>query len=145
MLCPSVTNCLELYPDLSHPFCTKQFVTDGQRIFSELHRENGESSLLEIATDQQVFAEIIRPFIKQLEFKGGTTLERWWPMGVDRNVVVDPKKNFGQPTISHEGIATQVLAESVRANGSVEEVARWYEVKPQSVQEAVEYEESLAA
>ena len=48
-------------------------------------------------------------------------------------------------TISHEGTATQVLAETVRANGSVEEVARWYEISPQSVQQAVDYEQSLAA
>jgi len=135
----------KLYPEVSHPFCTKQFVTDGQRIFSQVHRETGESSLLEIATDQHAFAEITRPFLKQLEFKGGTTLERWWPLGVDRQIVVDPKKNFGQPTISREGIATQVLSESVQANSSVEEVARWYEVSPESVRDAVEYERSLAA
>jgi len=134
-----------LYPGVSHPFCTRQFFTDGRRIFTELHRETRESSLLEIATDQHVFSEITRPFLKQLEFKDGTTLERWWPLGTDKQIVVDPKKNFGQPTISHEGIATQVLAETVRANGSVEEVARWYEISPQSVQQAVYYERSLAA
>jgi len=66
-------------------------------------------------------------------------------LGIDKQIVVDPKKNFGQPTISNEGIATQVLAETVRANGSVEEVARWYEISPQSVQQAVDYEQSLAA
>jgi uncharacterized protein (DUF433 family) len=134
-----------LYPGVSHPFCTRQFFTDGHRIFTALHRETGESSLLEIATDQHVFSEITRPFLKQLEFKDGTTLERWWPLGIDKQIVVDPKKNFGQPTISNEGIATQVLAETVRANGSVEEVARWYEISPQSVQQAVDYEQSLAA
>jgi uncharacterized protein (DUF433 family) len=80
-----------------------------------------------------------------LEFRGGTILERWWPLGVNRHVVVDPKKNFGQPTISQEGIATQVLAASVRANGSVEEVARWYEISAESVRDAVEYEQTLAA
>jgi uncharacterized protein (DUF433 family) len=136
---------VELYPGVTHPFCTKQFVTDGQRIFTELHRETGESSLLEIATDQQVFAGVTQPFLKQLEFREGTTLERWWPLGVDRHVVVDPRKNFGQPTMSGEGIATQVLAATVEANGSVDEVARWYEISPQSVQEAVDYERSLAA
>jgi uncharacterized protein (DUF433 family) len=136
----------ELYPEASHPFCTRQFFTDGQRIFTALHRETGEGSLLEIATDQHVFAQITRPFLKQLEFKDGTTLERWWPLGTNKQIVVDPRKNFGQPSIAHEGIATQVLAETVQANnGSVEEVARWYEISPQSVQQAVEYEQSLAA
>lgn len=135
----------ELYPDVSHPFCTKQFFTDGQRIFAQVHKETGETSLLDIATDQQVFAEITKPFLQQLEFREGSLLERWWPLGQDRQIVVDPKKNFGQPTVAKEGIATQVLATSVRANGSVEEVARWYEISPQAVQEAVDYEQLLAA
>jgi len=134
-----------LYPNLTHPFCTKRFVTDGQRVFTEVHKETGEITLLDIATDQHLFAEITRTFLKQLEFKDGTTLERWWPMGQDHEVVVDPRKNFGQPTIFREGITTQVLAQSVRANGSVEVVAQWYEIRPESVQHAFDYERSLVA
>lgn len=135
----------EYYPDVTHPFCTQQFVTDGQIIFSAVHKETGESSLCEIATDQHVFTEITRSFLKQLEFRDGTILQRWWPMGTEGHVVVDPRKNFGHPIISTEGISTRVLAESVKTNGSVEEVARWYEIQPQSVEEAVEYERLLAA
>lgn len=135
----------KLYPDTSHPFCTKRFVTDGRQIIRDLHEETGENCLEEIATNQRVFTEFTKPFLKQLEFKGGTILERWWPLGTDRHIVVDPRKNFGQPTIITEGIPTQILAKSYRANNSVEEVARWYEISPESVQEAVEYEQSLAA
>jgi uncharacterized protein (DUF433 family) len=135
----------ELYPDISHPFCTKQFGTDGHLVFIEVHKETGDGSLLEIANDQHVFASITKPFLKQLEFRDGKILERWWPLGRDHNVVLDPRKNFGQPTMSEEGVATQVLAKSVQANGSIDEVARWYEIKPTSVREAVAYEQSLAA
>lgn len=135
----------ELYPEVSHPFCTRQFVTDGRQIFVDLHNETGDASLLEISTRQHVFTEITRPFLKQLEFKGGRVLERWWPMGTDRQIVVDPRKNFGQPTISLAGVPTKVLAESFKANGSAEAVARWYEIAPRAVKEAVEYERLLAA
>lgn len=134
-----------LYPDVSHPFCTKKFFTDGRQIFIDLHKETGEPSLFEIANDQHVFAELTRSFLKELEFKNGTMLERWWPLGTDHNVVLDPRKNFGQPTIFNEGIPTQVLAKSFKANGSVETVARWYEISPESVQEAVDYEQHLLA
>jgi uncharacterized protein (DUF433 family) len=135
----------KLYPHVSHPFCTRQFVTDGRQIFIELHDETGEGSLLEIATDQQVFAQITRPFLQQFDFKDGALPERWWPLGKDGHVVVDPRKNFGQPTIFKEGVPTQTLARSFKANGSIEEVARWYEISPKSVREAVDYEQLLAA
>lgn len=136
----------QLYKDTQHPFCTLRFVTDGRQIFQDLHKETGDTCLVEIATDQQVFADIIRPFLKQLEFRDGTILERWWPLGKDRHIVVDPRKNFGQPTVVTEGIPTQNLARSFKANGSsLEEVARWYEIRPESVKEAVDYEQTLAA
>lgn len=136
----------DIYDDTDHPFCTKQFVTDGRQIFRDLHAETGENCLVEIATNQAVFAEITKPFLKQLEFRDGTVLERWWPLGKDRNIVIDPRKNFGQPTIFREGIPTETLARSYEANtSSFEEVARWYEISPKSVQEAIEYEQSLAA
>jgi len=135
-----------LYADTQHPFCTMRFVTDGRQIFQNVHEETGDTCLVEIVTDQRVFAEIIRPFLKQLEFRDGTILERWWPLGRDRHIVVDPRKNFGQPTVVTEGIPTQNLARSFKANGSsLEEVARWYEIRPESVKEAVDYEQTLAA
>ena len=134
-----------LYPETDHPFCTQKFFTDGHQIFREVHEETGETCLEEIATNQRVFVEITKPFLKQLEFKNGTILERWWPLGIDRPIVVDPRKNFGQPTVVTNGIPTQTLARSYRANGSVDEVAKWYEISSKCVQEAVDYEQSLAA
>lgn len=136
---------VERFPAVSHPFCTIRFVTDGREIFVELHKETGEPSLVEIVQSQQVFADIVRPFLKELEFGEGNILERWWPMGKNKLVAIDPKRNFGQPTIFRDGVPTKILAKSVKANGSVEEVARWYEVNPQSVADAVEYEQKLAA
>ncbi len=133
----------ELYPNASHPFCTKQFVTDGQRVFAEVHRKTKDRSAQEMATDPRVFAEITKLFLKQFEFRQ-TALERWWPLGLERRIVVDPRRNFGQPTLANEGIPTQALAESARANGSVEAVARWYEISAEAVKEAVEYERAPA-
>ena len=133
------------FPGESHPFCTRKFLTDGRQIFLQLHRETGEASLVEIAGNQQVFAQIMQPFLKELEFSAENALERWWPLGRDHRIAVDPRRNFGQPIIFQEGIPTHTLVRSVRANGSAEEVARWYEISPEAVQEAVEFENKLAA
>ncbi|HEY0434001.1 MAG TPA: DUF433 domain-containing protein [Chitinophagaceae bacterium] len=135
----------ERFPRDSHPFCTRKFTTDGREIFVELHKETGESSLLEIVSSQQVFTEILHPFLKELDFGNGNMLERWWPRGKKHGIAVDPKRHFGQPIVFHEGIPTSVLAKSVKANGSSAEVARWYEISKDAVEEAVEFEHKLAA
>lgn len=130
-------------PGVSHPFCTRQFFTDGEAMFMEVQHGVGQFGLLDMTTNQQVFGEITRPFVSHLEYKNGTLLERWWPLGTGTQIVVDPRKNFGQPTLAREGMATRVIAEAVRATGSPEEVARWYEIGLQSVRDAVTYEQSL--
>jgi hypothetical protein len=93
-------------------------VTDGREIFVELHRETGEPSLVEIVKRQAVFAQIIRPFLKELEFAEGTGLVRWWPLGEQRLVVLDPTRNFGRPIVARHGVPTEVLASAARVTSS---------------------------
>lgn len=129
----------------SHPFCTSRFATDGHTIFLELREKNDEVTLWDMRAVQRVFDKIIRPFLRNVEFDVAKVPRRWWPRGKDKLVALDPRRSFGQPIIYREGIPTHVLARSVRANESVEEVARWFEINSVSVREAVEFEEELAA
>lgn len=130
---------------LSHPFCTNQFKLAGHDIILEIPQGNAEPILWDIARDQREFGRITRPFLKGLEFLEGGLPGRWWPRGQRHLVALDPKRSFGRPIIFREGVPTETLARSVRANGSIREVARWFEISPASVREAVEFERSLAA
>ena len=128
-----------------HPFCAHSFVTDGRGIFVELHRETREPSLLEIVSRQHVFALITKPFLKDLEFSQSDVLLRWRPATTRRLVVLDPTRNFGRPIVIRHGVPTEVLARAAIACGSIEEVSRWYEVPAAEIEDAVEFEQQLAA
>lgn len=128
-----------------HPFCSNRFVTDGRSLLLREAEESGDAALLDIVSRQREFARIVEPFFKQLEFSPDQKLLRWWPLGRERAVVLDPSRNFGQPSVAVSGVPTQVLAESLKANGSAEEVARWYEVRPEEVRDAATFEARLAA
>jgi uncharacterized protein (DUF433 family) len=131
---------------LTHPFCTNQFKLAGHEIILEVPRNGAEPILWDVARDQPEFGRITRPFLKDLEFLEGGLPQRWWPRGQSHLVALDPQRSFGQPIVFQEGVPTATLARSVRANkGSVREVARWFEISPTSVREAVEFERSLAA
>lgn len=69
---------------------------------------------------------------------------RWWPLGKDRRVVVDPSRGFGRSIVALEGVPTAALQGAYRAEGSIEAVARWFEVSEESVRDAVEYEDRLS-
>ena len=128
-----------------HPFCTQRFETDGRGIFVELHKETHEPSLLEIVSNQHVFAQITRPFLKDLEFGDDNVLLRWRPATTRRLIVLDPSRNFGRPIISRCGVPTEILARANEVCDSVDEVSRWYEVPMAEIEDAVEFEQQIAA
>ena len=129
----------------THPFCTNRFATDGHTIFMEHREGNKEVMLWDMRDVQRVFDRILRPFLRDIEFDGSKVPRRWWPRGKNRQVALDPRRSFGHPIIFKEGISTRILARSARANDSVEEVARWFEINASSVREAIDFEEQMAA
>lgn len=133
--------------NVSHPFAAKRFMTDGRRIFAEIFEDTGTRKCLDMVRNQYAFRQVVSPsFVKSLEFsRNGGEAIRWWPLGKDRMVVVDPERCFGQPITGDSGVPTEVLANACRVEKSVERVARIFDVPPRSVKDAVRFEESLAA
>lgn len=128
-----------------HPFCTHKFETDGREILLQQAQASGDDCLIDITNDQRQFKRIVTPFLKELDFSD-QSVSRWWPLGKQHLVVVDPARNLGQPTVTHSGVPTRVLANSVKANqGSIESVAHWFEITPAEVRDAVVYETQLSA
>lgn len=131
----------------SHPFSTKRFKTDGRTIFAEIVQATGEDSLLELVNRQYELKPVVEPFLYEgVEFSDvGIAPVRWWPLGQNRRVTIDPERSFGQPICDPESVPTSNLARAFRAEGSIEAVARWYQVDPDSVEDAVEFESRLSA
>jgi len=130
---------------VSHPFCTNRFMTDGREILLDLDGESSEPRLLDVVPRQQVFAAIVKPLLRDLEFAGDARVVRWWPLGTHRQVVLDPTRNFGRPILAQLGVPTEVLARAAAITKSISEVARWYEVPERDIDDAIEFERQLAA
>jgi uncharacterized protein (DUF433 family) len=126
----------------AYPFSTRRFKTDGRSIFAEILQETGDESLLDLVKSQYEFKSIVEPFLFDgLEFSAlGIEPVRWWPLGMGRRVVIDPERSFGQPIVDPESVPTRVLALAFKAEKSIQSVARWYEVDPRSVEDAMEFE-----
>jgi len=126
----------------THPFCSKRIATDGKNILLKQAEEDSDEALINLVTDQREFSRIVQDFLRELEFSGDDIV--WWPLGKNRQIVVDPRRNFGQPTVAKSGVPATTLARSVKANSSIDMVARWYEAQRDEVRDAVEFEDSLA-
>jgi uncharacterized protein (DUF433 family) len=58
---------------------------------------------------------------------------------------VDPARAFGRPIVANRGVPTEVLANAVKVEASIEKVAQLYDVLLVEVREALHFEQRLAA
>ncbi len=131
--------------DEDYPFATLRLLTNGRLIIHEVGESEHDRALVEITTSNRVFDPIMRPFFKQeLDIEDEMAV-RWWPLGKQHEVVLDPEKSFGKPIVASFGVPTRVLAAAVRGQGSEEAAARWFEVSLSAVKDAVEFERRLKA
>lgn len=144
----SVRICLEYARTLvedERPFSTQRFLTDGKTIFLDSVRtDTGESQLLDLKMRQYAIKEVIQRTFKDMDFEQNA-VAKWRPFKGKDSIVIDPKRAFGQPIAAKSGVPTVALADAVKAEGSVEKVARLFEVPVSVVKDAVSFEETLLA
>jgi uncharacterized protein (DUF433 family) len=110
----------------------------------EITEKDHDGRMIDLKKRQQVFRTIIEPSLRDLEFEA-SAVARWYPLGVKhRSVLVDPARSFGRPIV-RRGVPTEILAEAVKLEGSVDAVASIYEVPKAEVRSALEFEHRLAA
>lgn len=134
---PVIRECLRFARELvgdEHPFSTQQFKTDGRRLFLD---RNGAT--IDLKLRQNVFRTIVEPSFLDLDFDAHGAV-RWWPLGDNRAVVLDPARSFGQPIVARGGVSTARLAETVQAEGSVARAAHLFDIKPAVVRDALAFE-----
>lgn len=128
----------------SYPLSSVRFKSRGGSIFAEVLEEHERKLVFDLYTGQLLLSFMWDKLYDALEYSEFEELARWYPLGKNRRVVVDPKRSFGRP-ISLEGVPTAILASSLRTEKTIEKVAYWYRVDPDSVRDADEYERMLAA
>ena len=126
------------------PFSTQRFRTDGRTIFLDTLKATGENEVLDLKRGQFVIKAVIERTFKDLDLDN-EVVTRWRPFHGKDSIVIDPQRSFGQPIAAEFGVPTVTLAEAVKSEGSVERVARQYEVSASVVRDAVRFEEYLLA
>lgn len=127
----------------SSPFALEGILCDGKQVMKSLPKdcilELGRGGLLS-------FKSIIEPFCKRLDFDAVTHLaEKFYPDGRESSVVVDPRRSFGRPVIDNTNITTEMVACFIRSGDRIEEIAINYDLEPDQVKKAWEFEQRIAA
>jgi uncharacterized protein (DUF433 family) len=142
---PTIRACLRTAVEIAqddHPFSSASFRTDGKRLFLERIGKDGKHDIIDLKSRQHAFAKVVERSFIGLEFDD-TKATRWFLLPQKQTIVADPERSFGQPIATKSGIPTKRLAQAVNAEGSIDKVAKLFEIATNVVRDAVRFEASI--
>ena len=129
-----------------HPFAMKKIYTDGKTIIAKIAKESDSIELIDLLKKQYQFADIILPTLYEcIDFNHYEIAEKWWPLGRDSGVVIDPARSFGKPIIDDINISTELIMDLYNSDHSKEDISDWYDIDLRYIQMAINFEKRLVA
>lgn len=118
-----------------HPFAMANLLTHGKKIWYEF-----KDSIVDADGSRQTnFERMVRDYAKKIDFNGNDLAVRYWPMGKNHQVVVDPQHQFGMPTIANTNINTHTLRSMFRSGESPEVLAEMFDIPLNAVKDALTF------
>lgn len=108
--------------------------TDGKTLFFET-----EKGTISLDGTKQFNLEFINIFFKRLEFGDDNLASRFWPMGKDKSILVDPNRRFGQPVIDGKNISPEIILNHYNAGDPLNYIAFVYKLSEAEVTNALDY------
>jgi uncharacterized protein (DUF433 family) len=137
---------------IPHPLAhSRPYVSASRKLVVRL-QEQEEAGLppefamaLEVTGGQLLLSSAAESFLDKVEFstEGYGPALRMRPVGKNSEVVIDPTRAFGAPSV--RGIRTEALAELVDAGEPPEDIARDFNIPVKLVKAATAFEWELAA
>jgi uncharacterized protein (DUF433 family) len=120
---------------VKYPFALSGIRTDGKKVWYEtlenLIRVDGKN--------QFAIREFITKFLHKIEFGENNIAKCFYPIPNSKLVVVDPKHQFGQPTITGKNINISTIKKLYDGGETPQEIASLYDIKISQVTHALEY------
>lgn len=118
------------------PFANSRILTDGKKIF---YTVNGEVIINADKSKQININAIIEEFCHKIDFGDDLNASRYWPLGKDKNIVVDPHHQLGQPTVKNTNILAETLYRMYTSGEKVGFISSLYNVSEDDVKASIEF------
>ena len=112
---------------------SQRLMTDG----AEILIRNGEGDLVVVRNHQGVFKEVVSEFLKSIRYEDGYVSVIHLPTFEVVDVVVDPKRNSGHPTIDRIGVRVEDVLSRVRAGEALRAVAEDFDLEPRELRSLI--------
>lgn len=96
-------------------------------------------------TNQIVIHKLIQEFSKKIDFSKDSMATRFWPLGKDHSIVVDPHHQFGQPIIHGTNINAANIYSMYQSGEPLSTIGILYDLTEEQVNDAIAFCKRTAA
>jgi len=112
----------------------------GKRIVFEVN----DDELINLDSTKQLNMKFITSFVQKLDFDQNELAEKFYPLGKSNAVVIDPKHQFGQPTIKNSNVFPETIYNLYQAKESKKFIAASYDISIREVNDAIDFCKNVA-
>jgi len=95
--------------------------------------------------DQLYHGAIIRPYLEDVYYGSDKMARRWTALSsANYRVVLDSDRRFGMPIIEPDGVLVSALIDAIESEGSTQQAARAFDIRPEAIDLAIKYQEYLS-
>jgi uncharacterized protein (DUF433 family) len=129
---------------LEYPFASLRLKTDGTHVLRQFEESEPGPSLVLDLYGQLTLPEPVVKAIETFDFEQELAA-RWFPMGKDIPIVIDPRYGAGRPTIPNRRLTIETIHKRWLAGQSFQFIAEDFDLEPAAVEDALRYAEKYAA
>ena len=118
----------------AYPFASYKLLVDGKEI---LYAVEDDTWVHANKSRQIVIKEITEGFFKKIDFSANNLAERFWPLGKEREIVVDPHHQFGQPVIQGTNITAATIFSMYQSGEPTSIIGILYDITEEQVNDAI--------
>lgn len=132
---------------LDHALASRRVYTDGAEVIFDYAMHAEDPALLTVVrTGQQHFEEVIRSYLRRITYgDDGWAEQLRLPAYATAEVLVDPRRAFGQPLVVHGGARVEDLVDRFQAGDGFTDIAADFEVPAPEVEDVIRVALRLAA
>ena len=139
------TEIRRLHEDLSvklgtpYPFAVVQDYLIEDRKYKKFVFVQFADGLFKHDGKEKLYFNFLQVFLDKIEFNDNNIASKFYPLGKDKNIVVDPKCQFGQPTIKDTNIKTQSIFSLYKGGETEENISILYDLSVEKVKDAIDF------
>jgi len=124
-----------------YPFAHNKISADKKK---RVYYEKFDNLIRVDCKKQMRLAPMLEGFLHKLRYGKDHIAEQYFPLEDSDNVVIDPKHQFGQPTITGTNIKTQTIYSLFTAGEKIETISNLYNIPLRKVEDAVTFHNKAA-